>query len=194
MIILRYSQDSASPGVAQLLVSFMSRDRSEQRSQKADNTSGTMICVLSYWRCRLLKVFFLASPVYVWVLLLANLFAEKNFQDYVDSFCPCGPDAVLVAVGCVVMLHDAWFGSGYMHCHIWKKYRHFLDYLGDDFCHLYPAVFGVSGPSVGMLYRRRYGPASRSTEIWIFWKMTSGVQFGSTTVDTRSRAPLGDGK
>ena len=103
---------------------------------------------------------------------------------------------MLVAVGCVVMLHDAWFDSGYMHCHIWKKYRHFLDYLGDDFL---PLVSGCIrrvffGPTVDMLYRRRYGPASRSTEIWIFWKMTSGVQFGSTTVDTRSRAPLGDGK
>ena len=54
----------------------LSRDRSELLSQKGDNTSGTMMCVLSYWRCRLLKVFLMASPVYVLVLLLANLFAE----------------------------------------------------------------------------------------------------------------------
>ena len=45
----------------------LSRDRSELLSQKGDNTSGTMMCVLSYWRCRLLKIIFLASPVYVLV-------------------------------------------------------------------------------------------------------------------------------
>ena len=44
------------------------------------------------------------------------------------------------------MLQDVWFDSGYMHCRIWKKYRHFLDYLGDDFLPLVSAglpVFGV---------------------------------------------------
>ena len=66
-------------------------------------------------------------------------------EDCVDSFCPCGPDAVLVAVGCVVVLQDAWFDSGYMHCRIWKRYRHFLDYLGDDFLPLVSGGLPVFG-------------------------------------------------
>ena len=88
-----------------------------------------------------------------------------------DSFCPCGPDAVLLAVGCVVMLQDAWFDSGYMHCRVWKKYRHFFGLSGRRFffapcVRLYSAC--RFGPTVDMLYRGRCGPASRSTEIWTF--------------------------
>ena len=55
----------------------MSRDRSELRSQRADNTSGTTMCVLSCWRCTLWKAFFLASLVYVLAQLPPNLLAEN---------------------------------------------------------------------------------------------------------------------
>ena len=132
MIILRFCISRSCP-VARVL----SRDRSELLSRKGDNTSGTMMCVLSYWRCRLLKVFFLASPVYVLVLLLANLFAE-NFR---TMSTPSVPDAVLVAVGCVVMLQDAWFDSTAV---FGRNTGIFWIIWETIFYPLYPAIFGVS--------------------------------------------------
>ena len=114
-----------------------------------------MIFVLSCWRCTLWKVFFLASLMNVLVQLPANLRAE-NFRTVCDSSCPCGPDAVLVALGCVVEPLCAWFDSGYMHCRIWQLTVRCLnclrntgiwDFLGDDLVPLvsssHPA-FGVS--------------------------------------------------
>ena len=34
---------------------------------------------------------------------VARKFVGRELQGCVDSFCPCGPDSVLVALGCVVM-------------------------------------------------------------------------------------------
>ena len=83
-------------------------------------------------------------------------FVGRELQDCVDSFCPCGPDAVLVALGCVVVplyLMDsppfgvyAWFDSGYMHLPYLPACCSVLDFLGDDIVPLISGshpVFGV---------------------------------------------------
>ena len=71
----------------------------------------------------------------------------------------------------------------------------FLDYLGYDFLPL------VSGCIRRVFLVRQWmcfiitgmGQHRGAQKFGLFWKMTSGVQLGST-VDTLSRAPLGDGK
>ena len=87
-------------------------------------------------------------------------FVGRELQGCVDSFCPCGPDAVLVALGCVVMpkclvrqrIHALPYLAAY--CSVSalpEKYKHFFDFLGNDF--VSPTVDTLSCVSLRRLLR-----------------------------------------
>ena len=87
-------------------------------------------------------------------------FVGRELQGCVDSFCPYGPDAVLVALGCVVMpiclvrqrIHALPYLAAY--CSVSalpEKYRHFLDFVGNDF--VSPTVDTLSCVSLRRLLR-----------------------------------------
>ena len=70
---------------------------------------------------------------------VASKFVGRELEDCVGSFCLCGPVAVLVALGCVMMPLYAWFDSGYMHCRIWQLTVRYLRCLRNT------GIFGFSG-------------------------------------------------